>query len=61
MSRGRGSTRIVKRSCNKKFETHIYCQGGFAKKKGKHTNLTIFPNFLDDLSIDKAIIEDKNV
>ena len=29
------------------------------EKNGKQTNLTIFPNVLDDLSIDKTIIEDE--
>ena len=29
------------------------------EKNGKQTNLTIFPNVLDGLSIDKTIIEDE--
>ena len=50
-------------SCNRKMVTkclkHTFIVEVILEKRGKQTSLTIFPNVLDDLQIDKTIIEDE--
>ena len=50
-------------SCNRKQLTkslkHTFIVEVILEKRGQQTNLTIFPNVLDDLNLDKTIIEDE--
>ena len=50
-------------SCNRKQLTkslkHTFIVEVIFEKRGQQTNLTIFPNVLDDLNLDKTIIEDE--